>query len=251
MALLKDKVAIITGGSRGIGNAIARKFALHGAHVIITYKKDYKQAEIEAIRKSLIVDKSRPAAYRVDVAKYEQCEDFVGKVMKDYGRIDICVNNAGISKDNTLSRTTPELWDEVIVNNLYSVFNMTRLVSRFMSKAKSGSIINLSSIVGIFGNSWQSSYAASKAGIIGFTKSIAKELGGKSVRCNAIAPGFIQTEMTQHLIDAEISSGFLKNISLGRYGRVDDVAGLALFLASDESAYITGQAICVDGGIGK
>lgn len=251
MALLKDKVAIITGGSRGIGNAIARKFALHGAHVVFTYRKDYSQDQIEAIREPLIVDKNRPAAYRVDVARYEQCEDFVGKVMKDYGRIDICVNNAGICRDNTLSRTTPQLWDEVIVNNLYSVFNMTRLVSRFMSKAKTGSIINLSSIVGIFGNSWQSSYAASKAGIIGFTKSIAKELGGKGVRCNAIAPGFIQTEMTQHLIDAEISSGFLKNISLGRYGRVDDVAGLALFLASDESAYITGQAICVDGGIGK
>jgi len=251
MALLKDKVAIITGGSRGIGNAIATKFAMHGAQVIITYKKDYTKAQIGAIKKSLAGDCNCVDAYRVDVSKYAQCEQFVNKVFEKYGRIDICVNNAGISKDTTLSRTTPELWDEIIVNNLYSVFNMTKLVARFMGKAKSGSIINLSSIVGIFGNSWQSSYAASKAGIIGFTKSVAKELGSKNVRCNAIAPGFIQTEMTQHLIDAEISSGFLKNISLRRYGQPEDVAGFALFLASDESAYMTGQAICIDGGIGK
>lgn len=251
MALLKDKVAIITGGSRGIGNAIANIFVMNGAQVIITYKSDYTESQIKSIVNSLSGNENKVKAYKVDVSQYLQCEEFVNKVFKEYGRIDICVNNAGISKDNTLSRTTPEIWNEIIVNNLYSVFNMTKLVSRFMIKAKSGSIINISSIVGMFGNSWQSSYAASKAGILGFTKSIAKELGNKNIRCNAIAPGFIQTRMTQHLIDAEISSGFLKNISLERYGQANDVAGLALFLASDQSAYITGQAICVDGGIGK
>lgn len=251
MALLKDKVAIITGGSRGIGNAIARMFALNGAHVIITYRTNYSKAEVSKMLKPLSAYDHEAAAYRVDVSKYAPCETLVNEVIRSFGRIDICVNNAGMSKDMTLSRTTPELWDEIIVNNLYSVFNMTKLVSRHMSKAKSGSIINLSSVVGVFGNSWQTSYAASKAGIIGFTKSVAKELGSKNVRCNAIAPGFIQTGMTQHLIDAEISSGFLKNISLGRYGQPEDVAGLALFLASDQSAYLTGQAICLDGGIGK
>lgn len=251
MSLLKDKIAIVTGGSRGIGHAIAKKFAMHGAHVIITYKSDYSKPEIKAIEKAIGGTKGKVSSYKVDVAQYDQCETFTNKILSDFGRIDICVNNAGISKDNTLSRTTPEIWNEIMVNNLYSVFNMTRLVSRCMMKAKSGSIINISSIVGIFGNSWQSSYAASKAGIIGFTKSVAKELGSKNIRCNAIAPGFIQTQMTQHLIDADISSAFLKNISLGRYGQAGDVAGVALFLASDESAYITGQVICVDGGIGK
>lgn len=251
MAQLKDKVAIITGGTRGIGNAIAKAFARQGAQVIITYKSDYTKVQIKAIEKALGGTKNKVAAYQVDVSQYQQCEEFISKIMAEYGKIDICVNNAGISRDNTLSRTTPEIWNEIIVNNLYSVFNMTKLVSRFMIKAKTGSIINISSIVGIYGNSWQSSYAASKAGIIGFSKSIAKELGNKNIRCNVIAPGFIQTEMTQHLIDAEISPAFLKNISLGRYGQTKDVAGLALFLASDESAYITGQAICIDGGIGK
>lgn len=251
MTLLKDKVAIVTGGSRGIGNAIAKKLSMQGAHVIITYKKNYTKSQINEIKRSLAGAENNISAYRVDASQYKQCEELVNKIYAEYGRIDICVNNAGMAKDLTLSRTTPEIWDEIIVNNLRSVFNMTKLTARLMSKSRSGSIINISSIVGIFGNSWQSSYAASKAGIIGFTKSVAKELGSKNVRCNAIAPGFIETQMTQHLIDAEISSGFLKNISLGRYGQPEDVAGLVLFLASDESAYITGQVICVDGGIGK
>jgi 3-oxoacyl-[acyl-carrier protein] reductase len=251
MEQLKGKIAIVTGGSRGIGRAIAKKFADQGARVIITYKSKYKKAEIKDIENAISGDQGFARAVKVDVSDFGQCETFVNRIIAEYGQIDICVNNAGISKDSTLSRTSYELWDEIMVNNLYSVFNMTKLVTRHMGKAKRGSIINISSIVGIYGNSWQSSYAASKAGIIGFTKSIAKELGGKQIRCNAIAPGFIQTDMTQHLIDTDISAGFLKNISLGRYGQVEDVAGLALFLASDESNYMTGQVICVDGGIGK
>lgn len=251
MSLLKEKVAVITGGFGGIGNSIAQKYAENGAHVALTYKSDYTKSQINAVEKNLAKNGIKVSTYKVDVSKYAQCEDFVNKVIIDFGQIDICVNNAGISRDHTLSRTTPEIWDEIMVNNLYSVFNITRQVSRHMTKAKSGSIINISSIVGVFGNSWQSSYAASKAGIIGFTKSIAKELGGKNIRCNAIAPGFIQTQMTQHLIDADISPAFLKNISLGRYGQANDVAGVALFLASEDSAYVTGQVICVDGGIGK
>lgn len=251
MEQLKGKVAIITGGTRGIGHAIAKRFAEEGAMVIITYKSHYKKAELKKIVQSISVANASVKAVKVDVSDFGQCEGFVNEVINDYGHIDICVNNAGISKDCTLSRTSFDLWDEIIVNNLYSVFNMTKLVTHYMGRAKAGSIINISSIVGVYGNAWQSSYAASKAGIIGFTKSVAKELGGKQVRCNAIAPGFIQTDMTQHLIDADISTGFLKNISLGRYGQVDDVAGMALFLASENSAYITGQVMCVDGGIGK
>ena len=251
MSRLKGKVAIITGGTRGIGLAIARAFLFEGALVIITYKKDYTKSELDEILREFKGRKSKIQAFQVDASQFSACEMLVNEIFNKYGRIDICVNNAGITKDNTLSRTTPEAWDELIVNNLYSVFNMTKLVSRFMCKAKSGSIINMSSIVGLHCNSWQSSYAAAKAGIIGFTKSVAKEIGSKNVRCNAIAPGFIQTEMTQHLIDADISTGFLKNISLGRYGQPGDVASLAVYLACDESAYMTGQVICLDGGIGK
>ena len=251
MGILNGKVAIVTGGARGIGKAIAKKFSEQGADIILTYKRDYTNKQVAALLKLLQSEQNKVAAYQVDVSDYQKCEQLVTEVFNDFGRIDILVNNAGISKDMTLSRTSPDVWDEIIVNNLYSVFNMTKLVARYMSKSKSGSIINISSVVGIYGNAWQTSYAASKAGIIGFSKSVAKELGSKKVRCNVIAPGFIETDMTKPLIDAEISKGFIKNISLGRYGQASDVASLALFLASDESAYITGQSICIDGGIGK
>ena len=249
--LLKGKVAIITGGTRGIGKAIAQKFSEHGADIILTYKNNYSAKQLSLIKSSLSRGNNKIMAYQVDVSSYDQCEQFVNSVLKEFRKVDICVNNAGISKDVTLSRTTPTIWHDIMVNNLYSVFNMTKLVVRSMVKAKGGSSINMSSVVGVYGNAWQTSYAASKAGIIGFTKSVAKELGSKQIRCNAIAPGFIETDMTKALIEAGISKDFKKNISLGRYGQPGDVAGLALFLASNESAYITGQVICLDGGIGK
>jgi 3-oxoacyl-[acyl-carrier protein] reductase len=247
MKLLENRIAIVTGGSRGIGEAIALKLAEHGAHVAFTYLSSEEKAI--ALENKLKGFGVKAKAYKSNAGVYAECEALVNDVTKEFGTIDICVNNAGISKDNLLLRLTPEQWDEVMDINLKSVFNMTKQVIRPMMKAKKGSIINMSSIVGVSGNAGQSSYAASKAGILGFTKSVAKELGSRNIRCNAIAPGFVETDMTHYLKDGDGAKKFLENIPLGRFGRTEEIAETTLFLASDMSSYITGQVISVCGGL--
>ena len=249
MKLLEGKVAIVTGAARGIGEAIAETFADHGAHIAFTYVSESSAAKASALEERLIAKGVKAKAYRSNAGDYAQCEQFVNDVISQFGNIDVCVNNAGISKDNLLLRITPEQWDDVMQINLNSVFNMTKLVMRPMMKARKGSIINLSSIIGIRGNAGQSSYAASKAGIIGFTKSIALELGGRNIRCNAIAPGFIETDMTHYLKEGEAAKAFLEKIPLGRFGTGEEIANTTLFLASDMSSYITGQVISTCGGL--
>jgi 3-oxoacyl-[acyl-carrier protein] reductase len=247
MKLLENKIAIITGASRGIGEGIALKLAEHGANIAFTYVSSDEKAK--ALEEKLQGFGIKAKAYKSNAAIYDYCEATVNDIIKDFGSIDICVNNAGISKDNLLLRMTAEQWDEVITTNLKSVFNMTKQVIRPMMKARKGSIINMSSIVGMRGNAGQSSYAASKAGIIGFTKSIAAELGSRNVRCNSIAPGFVETDMTSYLKDGEGADKYKANIPLGRFGSAEDIANATLFLASDMSNYITGQTISVCGGL--
>ena len=247
MALLEGKTAIVTGASRGIGEAIALKLAGQGANIAFTYLSSEEKAL--ALEKALVGLGVKARAYKSNAAHYPACEQLVTEVLKDFGGVDICVNNAGVSKDNLLLRLTPEQWDEVMEVNLKSVYNMTRQVIRPMMKARKGSIINMSSIIGIRGNAGQSSYAASKAGIIGFTKSIALELGSRNIRCNAIAPGFIETDMTHYLKDGDAAKSFLEKIPLGRFGRAEEVANTTLFLASDLSSYMTGQVLSTCGGL--
>ncbi len=249
MKLLTDKVAIVTGAARGIGEAIALKLAEQGASVAFTYVSDSSAEKAKALEEKLLSLGVKAKAYQSNAGDFEQCEAFVNDVVAGFGKIDICVNNAGISKDNLLLRMSPGQWEEVIAVNLTSVFNMTKQVIRPMMKAKSGSIINMSSIIGITGNAGQCSYAASKAGIIGFTKSIAKEMGSRNIRCNAIAPGFIETDMTGYLKEGDAAEKYRSSIPLGRFGSGDDIADATLFLASDLSRYITGQAISVCGGL--
>ena len=249
MKLLEGKIAIVTGAARGIGAAIALKLAEHGANVAFTYVSDSSAEKAAALETQLKDLHVRARAYKSNAADFAACETLVNDVVKEFGNIDVLVNNAGISKDNLLLRVTPEQWDEVMTTNLKSVFNMTKQVIRPMMKAKSGSIVNMSSIVGVRGNAGQSSYAASKAGIIGFTKSVAQELGSRNIRCNAIAPGFIETDMTHYLKEGTAAETFLKDIPLGRFGKADEVADLTLFLASDMAAYITGQVISICGGL--
>ncbi len=249
MKLLEGKVAVITGAARGIGEGIALKFAEQGAHVALTYV-----SEGSAERANNLVEKLKGAgvkavAYRSNAGDFAECETLVTAVLKEFGAIDVCVNNAGISKDNLLLRMTPESWDDVMDINLKSVFNMTKQVIRPMMKAKSGSIINMSSVIGLMGNAGQSSYAASKAGIIGFTKSVAKELGSRNIRCNAIAPGFVETDMTAYLKEGEAADKYKAGIPLGRFATAEDIANVTLFLASDMSSYVTGQVIGADGGL--
>ena len=247
MKILQGKVSIVTGASRGIGEAIALKLAEHGSHVAFTYlSSDEKAKVLEDKLKGMGVNAK---AYKSNAGIFSDCETFVNDVTKEFSTVDICVNNAGISKDNLLLRLSEEQWDEVMNINLKSVFNMTKQVIRPMMKAKKGSIINMSSIIGIRGNAGQSSYAASKAGIIGFTKSIAHELGSRNIRCNAIAPGFIETDMTHYLKDGEASKSFLEKIPLGRFGGAEEIANTTLFLASDLSSYVTGQVISACGGL--
>lgn len=249
MKLLEGKVAIVTGAARGIGEAIAVKFAEQGAHVAFSYVSDgsaEKAAVLETKLKGLGV---KAKAYKSNAGDFAQCELFVTDVMKEFGTVDICVNNAGISKDNLLLRLTPDQWDDVIKVNLNSVFYMTKQVIRPMMKAKSGAIINMSSVIGEMGNAGQSSYAASKAGIIGFTKSVAKELGSRNIRCNAIAPGFVETDMTSYLKEGEAGDKYKAGIPLGRFASAEDIANVTLFLASDMGSYITGQTISVCGGL--
>ncbi|GAB5538948.1 MAG: 3-oxoacyl-[acyl-carrier-protein] reductase [Salibacteraceae bacterium] len=246
MKLLENKVAIVTGATRGIGKGIAELFADQGAHVIFTYvSSDDKAKALEAVLSKKGI---KAKGYKFDVAELKPCEDMVNDVVKEFGQVDVVVNNAGITRDTLLMRMSEEQWDEVITTNLKSVFNMTKAVQRTMLKQRSGSLINMSSVVGVKGNAGQANYAASKAGILGFTKSVALELGSRNIRCNAIAPGFIETEMTGALDEAMVQT-WRDAIPLKRGGTADDVANLALFLASDMSAYITGQVINVDGGM--
>lgn len=249
MNLLSGKVAIVTGAARGIGEGIVRKFAAHGAKVAFSYVSDSSAEKAAAIENDLNKDGVIVKAYKSNAGDFAACEAFVNEVLKDFGAIDICVNNAGISKDNLLLRMTPEQWDDVMQVNLKSVFNMTKQVIRPMMKAKSGSIINMSSVIGEMGNAGQSSYAASKAGIIGFTKSVAKELGSRNIRCNAIAPGFVETDMTSYLKEGDGADKYKAGIPLGRFASAEDIANVSLFLASDLSSYITGQTISACGGL--
>lgn len=247
--LLENKVAIVTGAARGIGEAIALKLAEHGAHIAFTYVSESSADKAAALVTRLDGMGVKARAWRSNAGNYAESESFVNDVVKEFGTIDVCVNNAGISKDNLLMRMTPEQWDDVMEVNLKSVFNMTKQVIRPMMKQRKGSIINMSSIVGVRGNAGQSSYAASKAGIIGFTKSIALELGSRNVRCNAIAPGFIETDMTHYLKDGEGAQAYMSKIPMGRFGQAEEIGNATLFLASDLSSYITGQVISACGGL--
>jgi 3-oxoacyl-[acyl-carrier protein] reductase len=249
MKLLENKVAVVTGAARGIGEGIALKLAEHGAHIAFTYISESSAEKAKTLEEKLIASGVKAKAYRSNAGNFAECESFVDDVVKEFGTIDVCVNNAGISKDNLLLRMTPEQWEDVIKVNLNSVFYMTKQVIRPMMKAKSGSIINMSSVIGLMGNAGQGSYAASKAGIIGFTKSVAKELGSRNVRCNAIAPGFVETDMTSYLKEGEQAEKYKAGIPLGKFGKAEDIANVTLFLASELSSYVTGQVISVDGGL--
>jgi 3-oxoacyl-[acyl-carrier protein] reductase len=246
MQLVQGKVVLVTGASRGIGRSIANSFAKAGAHVAFTYLSSVEKGE--ALVKELEAYGIKAKGYRSDASLFDSAEELVNSVVADFGQIDVLINNAGITRDGLLMRMTEEQWDEVIRVNLKSVFNLTKAVIKPMMKAKSGSIINMTSIVGVKGNAGQANYAASKAGIIGFTKSVALELGSRNIRCNAIAPGFIETEMTGELNEATVEE-WKKSIPLKRGGDAAEVANVCLFLGSDMSSYVTGQTIQVDGGL--
>jgi 3-oxoacyl-[acyl-carrier protein] reductase len=246
MKLLEGKNVIITGASRGIGKGIAEVFAEHGANVAFTYSAS--EAPAIALEKELAAMGVKAKAYKSNAASFQEAEALVAKVLEDFGGIDVLINNAGITKDNLLMRMSEDDFDSVIEINLKSVFNMVKAVQRTFLKQRKGSIINMSSVVGLKGNAGQANYAASKAGMIGFTKSVALELGSRNIRCNAIAPGFIETEMTEKL-DEKTVQGWRDAIPLKRGGTPVDIANACLFLASDLSDYITGQVLSVDGGM--
>lgn len=246
MKLLENKTVLITGASRGIGRGIATVFAEHGANVVFTYSSSVDAAN--ALEKELQSLGVQAKGYQSNAADFDQAQELVEKVLADFSTIDVLINNAGITKDNLLMRISEEDFDKVIEVNLKSVFNLTKAVQRTMLKQRHGSIINMSSVVGVKGNAGQSNYAASKAGIIGFSKSIAIELGSRNIRCNVIAPGFIETEMTAQLSD-DVVAGWRAGIPLKRGGSPTDVANACVFLASDLSSYITGQVLNVDGGM--
>ena len=246
MGLLENKVVLITGASRGIGKAIAEECVKQGATVAFTYLSSDEKAR--ALEAELTVGGGVAKGFRSDASKFDEAQALVDQVLADFGTIDVLVNNAGITRDTLLMRMSEEQWDEVINTNLKSAFNLTKAVQKPMLKARSGSIINMSSVVGVKGNAGQSNYAASKAGLIGFTKSIAAELGSRNIRCNAIAPGFIETEMTE-VLDQKVVQEWRNAIPLKRGGSPKDVADATVFLASDMSAYITGQTLHVCGGM--
>ncbi|WP_209400210.1 3-oxoacyl-[acyl-carrier-protein] reductase [Pseudozobellia sp. WGM2] len=246
MKLLEDKNVIITGASRGIGTGIAKVFAQQGANVAFTYSSS--EAPALALEKELNALGVKAKAYKSNAASFEESEKLIAQVLEDFGGIDVLVNNAGITKDNLLMRMSESDFDSVIEINLKSVFNMTKAVQRTMLKQRKGSIINMSSVVGVKGNAGQTNYAASKAGMIGFTKSVALELGSRNIRCNAIAPGFIETEMTDKL-DEKTVQGWRDGIPMKRGGSTEDIANACLFFASDLSDYVTGQVLNVDGGM--
>ena len=245
--MLTGKFALITGATRGIGKGIAEKFAKNGCNIAFTFASSLEKAkafEAELTEKYGIKAKG----YQSNAADFTQSESLAKNVIADFDRIDILINNAGITRDGLMLRMSEEQWDEVINTNLKSAFNLTKSFLRHFMGNKAGSIINMTSVVGVTGNAGQANYAASKAGMIGFTKSIAKELGSRNIRCNAVAPGFIETEMTEAL-DAEVRKGWTDNIPLKRGGSPEDVANTCLFLASDMSAYVTGQTLSVCGGM--
>jgi len=247
MKLLEGKTAIITGGSRGIGKGIAQVFAAHGANIAFTYSSS--SAAAEELAKELEGLGVKAKAYQSNAADFQAAQDLVAEVLKDFdGKIDILINNAGITKDNLLMRISEEDFDTVIEVNLKSVFNMTKAVQRTMLKQRQGSIINMSSVVGVKGNAGQTNYAASKAGIIGFSKSVALELGSRNIRCNVVAPGFIETEMTAKL-DDKVVEGWRAGIPLKRGGSPEDIANACVYLGSNLSTYVTGQVLNVDGGM--
>ncbi len=246
MKLLEGKVAIITGASRGIGSGIAKVFAQQGAHVAFTYSSSAESALV--LENELLARGVKAKGYQSNAGSFEEAQQLVDTVIADFGTVDVLINNAGITKDNLLMRMSEEDFDKVIEINLKSVFNMTKAVQKIMLKNRYGSIVNMSSVVGVKGNAGQANYAASKAGMIGFTKSIALELGSRNIRCNAIAPGFIETEMTAKL-NPDVVQGWRDSIPLKRGGTPEDVANACLFLASDMSAYVTGQVLNVDGGM--
>ena len=246
MKLLEGKTALVTGASKGIGRAIALEFASQGAQVAFTYLSSVEKGE--ALASELEALGVKAVGYRSDAAQFKDAEALIGQVVEEFGGLDILVNNAGITRDNLLMRMSEEHWDEVIDINLKSVFNTVKSAARTFMKQRSGSIINITSVVGIKGNAGQANYAASKAGIIGFTKSVALELGSRNIRCNAIAPGFIETEMTEQLDEKTVQT-WRDAIPLKRGGQPGDVASAAVFLASDLSGYISGQVLQVDGGM--
>lgn len=234
-----DKTVLITGGSRGIGKAIAESFADENAGVIVTYRNAIDE---------IYFNSKRINHFKCDVSDFKSVQEIVDRIIKEYSKIDILVNNAGITKDGLILRMSEEDWDSVIDTNLKGVFNMTKAVSRHMMSKRYGKIVNVTSVVGIIGNAGQANYVSSKAGVIGFTKSIAKELASRNINCNAVAPGFIATEMTDRLPE-EVKQNYLNSIPLKKFGSGDDIANAVKFLSSDKSGYITGQTICVDGGI--
>ena len=246
MKLLQDKVVLITGASRGIGKAIAEECVKQGAKVAFTYISSEEKAK--ALEAELTADGGVAKGFKSDAGDFDQAQKLVEDVVAEFGTVDVLVNNAGITRDTLLMRMTEQQWDEVINTNLKSAFNLTKAVQKPMLKARYGSIINMSSVVGVSGNAGQSNYAASKAGLIGFTKSVAQELGSRNIRCNAIAPGFIETEMTGAL-DEKVVQEWRNSIPLKRGGSPLDVANATVFLASDMSAYVTGQTLQVCGGM--
>lgn len=246
MKLLEGKTALVTGASKGIGRKIAEKFAEQGANVAFTYLSSVEKGE--ALEQELQSYGTKVKGYRSDAAKFDQAEQLINDIITEFGSIDIVVNNAGITKDGLLMRMSEENWDDVINVNLKSVFNITKAASKPMMKARKGVFINMSSVVGVTGNAGQANYAASKAGIVGFTKSVAKELGSRNIRANVVAPGFIRTEMTE-VLDPKVVEGWEAGIPLKRAGETEDIANVCVFLASDMSAYVTGQTLSVCGGM--
>ncbi|HCN83828.1 MAG TPA: 3-oxoacyl-[acyl-carrier-protein] reductase [Sphingobacteriaceae bacterium] len=246
MKLLEGKTALITGASKGIGRKIAEKFAEQGANVAFTYLSSVEKGQ--ALEQELQSMGTKVKGYRSDASKFDEAEKLINDIVADFGTIDIVVNNAGITKDGLLMRMSEENWDEVLEVNLKSVFNITKAASKIMMKNRKGVFINMSSVVGVQGNAGQANYAASKAGIIGFSKSIAKELGSRNIRANVVAPGFIRTEMTD-ILDTKVVEAWTQAIPLKRAGETEDVANVCVFLASDMSAYVTGQVLSVCGGM--
>lgn len=246
MGLLSGKTALITGASKGIGRAIAIRYAQEGANVAFTYLSSVEKGQ--ALEDELASFGIKAKGYRSDASDFKAAEDLVNAVVAEFGTLDILINNAGITRDNLLMRMTEEAWDEVINVNLKSCFNTVKAATRTMMKAKSGSIINITSVVGIKGNAGQANYAASKSGIIGFTKSVALELGSRNIRCNAVAPGFIETEMTA-VLDEKTVQGWRDAIPMKRGGQPEEVANACVFLGSDMSSYISGQVLQVDGAM--
>ena len=246
MKLLEGKVALITGASKGIGRKIAEKFVEQGAQVAFTYLSSVEKGE--ALEKELQIGSAKVKGYRSDASNFAEAEKLIEDIVADFGTLDIVVNNAGITKDGLLMRMTEENWDDVLNINLKSIFNVTKAASKIMMKNRQGVFVNMSSVVGVQGNAGQANYAASKAGIIGFSKSIAKELGSRNIRTNVVAPGFIRTEMTD-VLDPKVVEGWAQAIPLKRAGETEDVANVCVFLASDMSAYVNGQVLSVCGGM--